>query len=153
MTTAPPTRPSSCLILPTSLSGSKGNSCIIVHMDLPAEFRPERFSRRGEITAWGLALLAFLAWGWTMTRGFETPAVLKFVALFCVLAGLAISLSNWSDRRTRLRLEPDGVAFENGLRRVRLAWDEIREMRVFPSNLGDQVRVIGEQTFFMFRTL
>ncbi len=122
-------------------------------MELPAEFQPECFSRRGEVTAWGLALLACLAWGWVSARGFATPTTLKFIAGFCLLAGLAISLTNWMDRRTHLRLDQTGVAFENGLRRVRLAWDDVREMRVFPSNLGDQVRVMGERTFFMFRTL
>lgn len=122
-------------------------------MELPSEFQPERFSRRGEVTAWGLAALALALWGWTAWRGLPTPVVLVFVAGFCVLAGLAISLTNWVDRRTSLHLDEEGVSFGNGLRHVRLAWEEIREMRVYPSNMGDQVRVIGGNTFFSFRTL
>ncbi len=122
-------------------------------MDTPVEFQPERFSRRGEATAWGLAVIALAAWAWTAWRGLETPSVLPFVAGFCVLAGLAISLTNWVDRHTRLRIDETGVRFENGLRRVQMGWEEIQEMRVFPSNLGDQVRVMGGNTFFTFRTL
>ena len=116
------------------------------------EFRPERFSRRGEFTAWGLAIISAAIWALLAWREFPVPGVLKFVAGFTLLAGLAISLTNWMDRVTVLRLEPGGVYFSNGLRRVRLRWDEIREIKVFPSNFGDQVRVVGERTFFSFRT-
>jgi hypothetical protein len=126
---------------------------IIPLMDTPAAFRPERFSRRGELTAWGLAVLVFAAWIALAARGQTVPSLLQLLAIFLLLAGLAISLTNWIDRHTLLRLETDGVNFENGLRRVHLAWDEIRQVQVFPSNLGDRVRVVGEKTFFSFRKL
>lgn len=121
-------------------------------MDDIQEYHPECFSRRGEVTAWGLALLAGIAWGFLAWRELPAPGVLKFVAAFTLLAGLAISLTNWMDRVTVLRLEPGGIFYANGLRRVRFSWDEIQEVRVFPSHLGDQVRVTGERTFFTFRT-
>ncbi|MFM8321387.1 MAG: hypothetical protein ACKOC5_10765 [Chloroflexota bacterium] len=121
-------------------------------MQLPAEFRPESFSRRGEATAWGMAILAILTWVFLAARGQPVPLAIRFVAGFTLLAGAAISLTNWSDRRTVLRLSESGIAYANGLRSVQLPWEQILQVRVYPSNLGDQVRVVGKQTFFTFRT-
>jgi hypothetical protein len=122
-------------------------------MDLPAEFRPERFSRRGEITAWSLAILSLLSWIGLSTRGIHIPWIFNALTVFIVIAALATSLSNWSDNHTRLRLENGGVHFENGLRRVHLTWGEILKVQIFPSKMGDQVRVSGAQAFFIFRLL
>ncbi len=122
-------------------------------MNTPATFHPERFSRRGEITAWGLAILAFAAWMALAARGQAVHPLLVALAVFLLLAGLAISLTNWIDRHTVLHLEADGLRFENGLRRVQMRWDEIRQAQVFPSQMGDRVRVVGETTFFSFRKL
>ena len=122
-------------------------------LQTPVEIRAESFSRRGEITAWILAILTLVSCFALRARGFPVPGFFILLTLFLVVAALAISLSNWSDRHTLLRLESGGVRFENGLRRVYLAWDEIQMVQVFPSNLGDRVRVSGAQTFFSFRLL
>lgn len=122
-------------------------------MELPADFHPERFSRRGEFTAWLLTALAFGGWAVILWRGGQASLPYAFLSLFVLLAALAISLTNWMDRRTTLHLDADGVLFENGLRRVRLGWQEIQQVQVYPSRLGRQVRVYGKQTFFSFRTL
>jgi hypothetical protein len=122
-------------------------------MDTPAEFRPERFSRRGEATAWGLAILTLVGWIAAAARGQTVPAPYSALTIFLLVAGLAVSLSNWSDRQTVLRLEANGVRFENGLRRVHFTWSEIQKVQVFPSNMGDKVRVSSERTFFAFRLL
>jgi hypothetical protein len=122
-------------------------------MEVPIEFRPERFSRRGEITAWGLAVLSLLGWIGLSTRGIPIPWFFSALTIFIVIAALATSLSNWSDNHTLLRLENNGVQFENGLRHVYLTWEEIQKVQIFPSNMGDQVRVSGAQTFFIFRLL
>jgi len=122
-------------------------------MEIPAEFRPERFSRRGEITAWGLAILSLLGWIGFSMRGIPIPLFFSALTIFIVIAALATSLSNWSDSHTLLRLEDTGVDFENGLRRVYLTWGEIQKVQIFASHMGDQVRVSGAQTFFIFRLL
>jgi hypothetical protein len=122
-------------------------------MEIPAEFRPEIFSRRGEVTAWGLAILALVSWFTLRVRGTPAPVLFVILALFLLVAALTVSLSNWSDRHTLLRLEANGVRFENGLRRVFLTWDEIQKVQTFTSNLGDRVRVSGFKTFFSFRML
>ena len=122
-------------------------------METPVEFRPERFSRRGEITAWGLTILSLSGWVALSVREISIPWFFIFLSVFMLVAALATSLSNWSDSHTLLRLDNDGVHFENGLRQVHLTWGEIQKVQIFPSNMGDQVRVSGEQTFFIFRLL
>jgi hypothetical protein len=122
-------------------------------MQTPAEIRPESFSRRGEITAWVLEILTLVSWFALQVRGYPVPKFFIFLTTFLLISALAISLSNWSDRHTLLRLEADGVHFENGLRRVDLSWNEIQKVHIFPSNLGDRVRVTGDRKFFTFRLL
>ena len=117
------------------------------------EYRPELLSRRGEYIAWGIALVAIAAW--VVLHFTATPVFggLTFLTVLLALSGIAISLGNWMDRRTILRLESEGVRFDNGLRRVMLHWSEICQVQVYPSAWGKKVRVIGEKAHFDFRTL
>ncbi len=117
------------------------------------EFRPELLSRRGEATAWGLALLVFGAWFALRYTGYHVPGSLVFLAFFLLFAALGISLGNWMDRRTKILLKPEGIAFSNGLRNVFFPWEEIRQVQIHPSRWGNKVRVIGEKAYFDFRTL
>ena len=119
----------------------------------PQEFRPEPLSRKGEVTAWVLALLVGSAWLVLFLTRNPVFAGLPILEGFLLLAGLGISLSNWMDRHTILRLLPSGVIFDNGLRHAELNWNQIRQVQVFPSNWGKKVRVIGENSHFDFRTL
>ncbi len=115
-------------------------------------FTPELLPRRGEWNAWIFALAAtmgsFIIQTWAIVPGW----VWFFVA-FLYFSALSISLGNWVDRHTRLTLSPDGVAYENGLRRVRLAWDEIETVRVQPARWGRSVQVVGKSSHFSFHTL
>lgn len=115
-------------------------------------FTPEFNPRRGEFTAWVLAVVAagglyFLAlrqplpfWAW-------------FFVGFLTFSAASISFGNWVERRTFIRIEPGGVAFENGLRKAQLAWDAIQEVRSAPARWGTSVQVIGAQAHFSFSTL
>jgi hypothetical protein len=117
------------------------------------EFRPELISRRGEAIAWSLAAVSTAAWLIMRWRVSETPGAALVFVLFLLFAASSISLGNWMDRQTVLRLGVDGVAFRNGLRDVSLRWDEIWEVRVIPARWGDRVQVLGEFAHFQFRTL
>ena len=78
---------------------------------------------------------------------------MPILATFLLLAGLSISLGNWMDRKTRLRLDETGVSFQNGLRNVHLGWDEIEQVSIFHARWGKKVQVFGNKAFFEFRTL
>lgn len=122
-------------------------------IEIPAEFRPERLSRRGEVTAWALAAIAIVGWVLQRRLGLIVHWSYIFLTLLLILSGAAISLTNWVDRRTVLRLELGGLAFSNGLRSVEIAWHRIHKLQELPLNPGKMVRVYAEDgSYFSFRT-
>ena len=116
-------------------------------------FHPELLSRRGELIAWGTSTFVFLGWLILSLNGRQVPFAVPFLGIILVLAALAISLGNWMDRKTELRLDAGGVIYKNGLRYAALKWDEIFEIKVFPSKWGKKVHVLGATVHFNFRTL
>lgn len=117
-------------------------------------FHPVPPARRGEAYAWGsLALLLLGMAFWRALSGTNPPWLYWLLTGFFGFAALSISLGNWMERRTVLRLEPDGVFFTNGVRRVFLPWEDITEIRVRTDNLGRRVEVWGGSAHFAFRTL
>jgi hypothetical protein len=117
------------------------------------EFRPEPIPRRGELVAWACTLLLFGAWFALARIGQGIHPALPLLAVPLLLVSLSISLGNWMDRVTRLRLDNERIAFQNGLRNVHLAWDEIRQVKVVPAQWGKRVEVLGENAHFRFYTL
>lgn len=105
------------------------------------EYRPERISRRGEAFAWGAALLVIAGGLILYASGNPVGYLIPFLGAFLVAAGAGISLGNWMDRHTRLRLEPGGIAYTNGLRRIYLDWGQIQEVRILPAAWGKKVQV------------
>ena len=117
------------------------------------EFRPELISRRGELIAWGSAILVGVAWfvlGW---RGQTVSWAMLLLEVFLIFAGTSISLGNWMDRHTLIRMNESGIAYKNGLRNVHMGWQEIRQVRVIPARWGNKVQLVGEKAHFEFRTL
>lgn len=115
-------------------------------------YTPERLPRRGEFSAWALTVAAALGL-YLLTRPSPAPLLAWFFVVFFAFSAASISLGNWMDRRTFIRLEPGGVVFENGLRRVHLTWDEIEEVRTSRAQWGISVQVLGGQAHFAFSTL
>jgi hypothetical protein len=131
----------------------KDNLGIIADMQSTQVFRPETISRQGERNAWmmtGCALLVELVLFW---RSGTLLGWLSLLMVLLLLSAVFISLSNWVDRKTMLVLEPDGVAFRNGLRSVQLTWDQIEKVRVIADRWGSRVLVSGAEANFNFRML
>ncbi|HJW90418.1 MAG TPA: hypothetical protein VJ436_07230 [Anaerolineales bacterium] len=117
------------------------------------EFLPELISRRGEAFAWLAALLVTAAWLSLLRSGLGVNLTVPLLGIPLFLVALSISLGNWVNRKTILRLHPTSVEFQNGLRHVRLNWDEIQQVQVLPAHWGRRVQVIGENAHFDFLTL
>jgi hypothetical protein len=117
------------------------------------EFHPELLSRKGEMIAWGSALLVGLAWLVVSLRGQPVILAVPILTVLLVLSGLSISLGNWMDRHTLILISDNGITFKNGLRNVELRWQEIRQVRVLPVHWGKKVQVFGDKVYFEFRTL
>lgn len=118
-----------------------------------AEFHPEKLSRRGELVAWISTLITVVGWVILSTLNYPVFIGLKVLCILLGFAALSISLGNWMDRRTILKLTQDGVHFENGLRKATLNWNEIESVEVVPSTWGKKVSVFGQKSHFDFRTL
>jgi hypothetical protein len=122
-------------------------------MNSTHEFRPESISRRGEWMTWVLTVISLAALAFLHTQTAQVSIWYYIFVLFMLFTAASISLSNWMDRNTVLTLKPDGIDFRNGLRNVSLQWDQLSEVRVFPSRFGKQVYIQGEFSHFNFRTL
>lgn len=119
----------------------------------PRAHRPKLISRRGELIAWATALMVLAAWFILRQSGQPLPPVVPILAILLLLAALSISLGNWMDRHTYVRLENGGITFNNGLRHVHFTWDQIKRVEVTPSKWGKKVQVLGDEAHFGFRTL
>ena len=117
------------------------------------EYQPELISRRGEYIAWGTFVLAGATWVFLLVLGTDIHSALRFLTIFLLGSSLMISFGNWMDRKTKLRITPDKLYYQNGLRRAGFDWNEIQKVEVYPSSWGDKVRVKSFQQHFSFRTL
>lgn len=125
-----------------------------VNSDQPSQaYEPELIPRRGEVIAWACVLLVALGILVMTLSGQTLSWLVILLAAALLLSAVLISLGNWSDRKTILRIDGEAIEFENGLRQVRLGWKEIDEVRVTPSPWGNKVEVYGEKSHFAFRTL
>jgi uncharacterized protein (DUF58 family) len=113
---------------------------------------PELLPRLGEFSAWALTIASALGLS-LLSSPTQIPFLAWFLVIFFAFSAASISLGNWMDRRTFIRLEPDGVVFENGLRKTRLIWSEIQELRTSPARWGTSAQVMGGQSHFSFSTL
>lgn len=119
----------------------------------PHEYRPILLPRRGELIVWLCASMSAAAWLILQLAKAPIFIGLKILAALLILIAIATSLGNWIDRQTVLKIDSQGIRFENGLRHARLGWQSIRRVEVIPSSLGSRVRVLGEAAHFDFRTL
>lgn len=117
------------------------------------EFRPELMPRKGEWLAWLASIGLFLGLFLGGERWGPLPFIYWAFAGFILFSALSISLGNWVDRRSVIRLGAEGIAFENGLRSVRLTWPEVQNVAVAPTRLGRRVQVQGAQSHFTFKTM
>ncbi|HEY3312108.1 MAG TPA: hypothetical protein VGK00_10745 [Anaerolineales bacterium] len=115
-------------------------------------YTPELLSRQAEFSAWALAAAAGFGLYFLSLRT-ALPFWAWFLFIILAFSAASISLGNWMDRKTYIRLENDGVTYENGLRKAHLTWDMILEVRTAPARWGTSVQVIGPQSHFAFSTL
>ena len=127
-------------------------ACYNIRMPENKTYTPELLSRQSEITAWALAVAARMGLYFLSQRA-VLPFWAWFLFIILVFSAASISLGNWMDRKTFIRLDDGGVSYENGLRKAHLTWEAIKEVRTAPARWGTSVQVIGPQAHFAFSTL
>jgi hypothetical protein len=116
-------------------------------------YHPELIPRRGEMIAWIGTLLTGLTWILLGISGQQVVVMIPLLFFLLLFSAFIISLGNWMDRQTTITLEEEAVEFRNSLRRTRLSWADIREIRVLPGRWGNKVQVYGDGRYFTFHTL
>jgi hypothetical protein len=116
-------------------------------------YRPELIPRRGEAIAWIGVLLTGVTWAVLAISGRQVVIMIPVLFILLVFSAFIISLGNWMDRKTEIRMNDAEVEYRNGLRQVHLRWMEIWEVRVLPGKWGKKVQVYGDSSYFAFHTL
>lgn len=110
-------------------------------------------SRKAEWLAWLSSIGLFMGLIVAST-GTDTVGILFWgFAYFLLFTAGSISLGNWMDSRSVLRLDTDGVAYQNGLRSVNFKWSEIQNVAIVPTKLGKRVQVQSAHAHFTFKTM
>ncbi len=115
-------------------------------------YSPEKMPRQGEINAWALTFITFGGVFFLSLRE-SIPSWVWFLSGMFAFSAASISLGNWIDRQTTIEIGNEAVRFENGLRKVRLEWQEVYSVKVTPARWGRSVQVSGKDGFFSFATL
>lgn len=116
-------------------------------------YKPELISQRGEITAWLLASAAMIAWIVLWLGNYYVFPVLPVVAIVLILAAASISLGNWMDRHTFIKISDIQIEYSNGIRHTILPWKSIQQVEVNTHKWGNKIHVVGPDSHFSFRTL
>lgn len=116
-------------------------------------FRPSVTGRRGEFVAWAgvlsLAVLsAVMAW-----RTQRLPTLALGLLVFFLVAAAFTTLGSALDRRTSMRVSPDGLHYQSPLRTISLEWGQIEDMQIVPAGKGWRVLVHGDNRQLRFRIL
>jgi hypothetical protein len=73
--------------------------------------------------------------------------------VFFGLSALVMSVGNWVDRNTVLKIGQNGVSYFNGAREVSLGWRKISRVEVVPTRFGDRIIVSSEEAAFRYQSL
>lgn len=115
-------------------------------------FEAVQSSRRGEVVAWSLAgvmLVPVVLWREDRLVWLASVVVFGMLALSAVM----ISFGGWVERHTKICMDATGLAFFNGLRKVQMAWEEIKQIRVHSTAYGDKIFISSDKDQFSFKTL
>jgi hypothetical protein len=116
-------------------------------------FQPASTSRKGELIAWGSAVVTglVLAIVYVSTREIQFLTGAMFV--FFLATSLLITFGMWVDSRTSAKVSPDHLHFQSPFRNVKLEWDQVEEVRAVKAGTVWRVVVVGASRYFRIRVL
>lgn len=129
------------------------NPSNMADLHIPIDAKPVLNSRRNEFIAWLFSVVLLVAVLVTSRNRIELYTWFYIGVALVSLAAVVLSLNNWIERNTLLRIDQQGVAYASPLRSLALGWEQIEKMRVVRSVLNKKIYVFGERSFFSFHTL
>ena len=116
-------------------------------------YLPNAVSRRSEVVSWGIALLLIGVAAVFQVQSQSVPTAISILAIFFFLASIVISFGNWMERSTFMVVGEDRIYYQNGVRKVALGWNEIKEIELREDRLGKKITILAEAGHFQFRLL
>ena len=116
-------------------------------------FQPASASRRGELIAWGSAVVigSLLTIFYFVTR--EVQCLTAGLFIFFLGAAILITFGLWVDSKTFAKVSPEHLHFKSPFRDVRLEWDQVEELRAMEAGNVWRVVVSGADRYFRIRVL
>jgi hypothetical protein len=114
-------------------------------------FQPQQGSRKGELIAWGSAILIAVALGiyYLLTQSVQCMTAGLF--LFFLASGAVITFGIWTDARTRVDLSRAGLHYNSPFRDVILDWADLQSLRASKAGAVWKVTVSGADQYFTLR--
>ena len=116
-------------------------------------FQPGSASRKGQIISWGSALVIglILTIFYFTTR--ETQCLTGALFIFFLIAGFLITFGLWVDTKTIVLISPEYLHYKSPFRNVKLAWEQVEQVRAVEAGDVWRVAVIGMDRYFRIRVL
>lgn len=106
-------------------------------------YKPIINSRRSELMAWIFSIsLIVIQFAQPVTGFFKVGGIL--LAIFFLLSAIIISLGNWTNRKTVLRIREVGIDLDNGIKMITFKWQDIIRIEVFTGRFNDKISLITE---------
>lgn len=114
-------------------------------------FRPQQSARKGELIAWGSAILIALALVIYYVRIRQVQFLTFGMFLFFLASGVLISFGIWTDARTSVKISVDRIHYKSPFRDVDLKWENISSLIASKSGEIWKITVTGSDQYFSFR--
>lgn len=114
-------------------------------------FEPASASRRGELIAWGSAVVIglLLTIFYFVTR--EIQCLTAGLFIFFLGAAILITFGLWVDSKTFANVSPEGLQYKSPFRDVKLQWDQVEEVRAMEAGTVWRVVILGAGRYFRIR--
>lgn len=106
-------------------------------------YKPVQNSRKPEIYAWLLFVAITTLLVAIPNSGFLRIAGILLM-IFFLFSAIAMSIGNWMNRNTKLKLTQQGVVFENALQTVDMGYKNISRVEVHSRRVNDKIIVVGD---------
>lgn len=121
----------------------------MLDLSTPQTYKPIQNSRRPELLAWFFSFcIIFILIFSPQTGLFRIGGVI--LATFFLLSAVTISLGNWQNRNSVLKLSKDKIWYFNGVKELSFTWDEIQRVEVFRGRFNDKINLVSESGSISF---